>query len=106
MLFQVDTASSNEFKELRKTLSKDLRTVGQDVKGLLGALEMVEKKRNKFPHITDQELSSRKDFITEANNSINELKIGMDSPIVRRKLEADEKTKKLTDRGNSFTHSC
>ena len=85
----VDTSSSAEFKELRKGLVKDVRKADRDLGGLKGAVEMIEKNRLKFPHIKDAELSQRKKFVDEMQVVLNDVKSGMESAVVRRKMEDD-----------------
>lgn len=86
----IDTSSSAEFKELRKGLVKDVRKADRDLGGLKGAVEMIEKNRLKFPHIKDAELSQRKKFVDEMQVVLNDVKSGMESAAVRRKMEDDE----------------
>ena len=84
-----DTSSSVEFKELRKGLVKDVRKADRDLGGLKGAVEMVEKNRLKFPHIKDAELATRKKFVDDMQIVLNDVKNGMESTTVRRKMEDD-----------------
>jgi hypothetical protein len=66
-----DTSTNIEFKELRKDLLKNVRTVDKQIKDLKGAVDMVDKNREKFPHIKDVELNSRKKFVDDTQRSIN-----------------------------------
>jgi hypothetical protein len=66
MVTTIDTAGSADFKELRKTLFKDLRTADKDLKGLSGAIDMIRKNRQKFPDVKDSELTSRTMFVEES----------------------------------------
>ena len=84
-----DTSSNVEFKELRKGLVKDVRKADRDLGGLKGAVEMVEKNRLKFPHIKDAELAARKKFVDDMQIVLNDVKNGMESTTVRRKMEDD-----------------
>ena len=86
----VDTATHADFKELRKNLVKDVRKADRDVGGLKGTVDMVQKNRLKFPHIKDTELASRKKFVDEMQEMLDDVKNGIDSSAVRRKLEEDE----------------
>lgn len=86
----VDTSSNVEFKELRKGLVKDIRSVDKKVKGLKDAVDMVDKNRSKFPHIKDAELASRKRFVDDTTALLADVKSNMESPSVRRKMEDDE----------------
>ena len=66
-----DTSTNVEFKELNKDLTKSVRTVDKQIKDLKGAVDMVDKNREKFPHIKDAELNSRKKFVDDTQRSIN-----------------------------------
>ena len=57
---------------------------------LIHYTQQVDKNREKFPHIKDAELSTRKRFVDETQRALNDVKSGMESPTVRRKLEDDE----------------
>jgi len=111
LIKNTDTSVNTEFKDLRKNLVKDLRTADKDLKGLKGAVDMVDKNRAKFPHIKDSELSSRKKFVDDAQNTINDIKASIDSQAVRRKIEDDERKGKRdsyddnVNSGNSALHN-
>lgn len=75
---------------MRKTVIKDIRTISQDAKGLQGAIDVIESKRSKFPHISDSELILRKQYVVDITNVINDFKSSIESPSVRRKIEQDE----------------
>ena len=66
------------------------------MKDLKGAVDMVDKNREKFPHITDEELGTRKLFVDQSQRSLNEVKSGMEAPSVRRKMEEDESRARRT----------
>ena len=51
-VLSVNTASNGDFKELRKSLVKEIRNIEKQLKDLkLGAVDMVEANRAKFPQI-------------------------------------------------------
>jgi hypothetical protein len=50
----------------------------------------VDKNRAKFIHIKDSELTSRKKFVEDAQQSIVSVKNGIDSASVRKKIEDDD----------------
>jgi hypothetical protein len=85
-----DTSSNLSFKELRKGLVKDVRSVDKKLKGLRDAVDVIEKNRNKFAHISNAELSSRQKFVSDMSGLLSEVKSGMDSEFVRRKMDEDE----------------
>jgi len=102
MLRNSDTASSGEFKELRKGLIKDLRTSEKDIAGLRVAIDMVEKNRVKFPHIKDSELVTRKMFVQDLAGVVAEIKASMESESVRKKIEEDFGKSKRDEREGAF----
>eukprot|EP01040_Poterioochromonas_malhamensis_P018448 gene18448-21551_t len=89
-LLETDTSSNSEFKDVRKGLSKDIKAVDKEIKGLRDALDTVDKNRAKFSALKDGEIQSRRQFVNEMQNVVSEIKAGMDSPAVRRKLDADD----------------
>lgn len=89
-LLDSDTSSNSEFKDIRKGLSKDIKSVEKEIKGLRDALDTIDKNRAKFAHLKDNEVQSRRQFVNEMQNNVSEIKAGMDSPAVRRKLDADD----------------
>lgn len=97
MVKTTNTAINVDFKDLRKGLFKDLRTVDKELRGLKGAVDMIEKNRMKFPHIEDRELSNRKGFVEDSTNTLSGIKGQMDSIPVRQKMEADEKLAKSNE---------
>jgi len=96
----VNTATDESFKELRRGLTKEIRNVEKDIKGLQVAIDMVDKNRSKFAHIKDSELSSRKGFVSGAQDSLNYVKNGMESSAIRRKIDDDENRQRRLE-GNS-----
>ena len=60
---------------------------------------MVEKNREKFPHIKDGELGTRQKFVDDTQRALNDVKSGVESPSVRRKMEEDEAKLRRTTGG-------
>jgi chromosome segregation ATPase len=96
----VNTATDESFKELRRGLTKEIRNVEKDIKGLQVAIDMVDKNRSKFAHIKDSELSSRKGFVSGAQDSLNYVKNGMESSSIRRKIDEDENRQRKYENNN------
>lgn len=67
----VDTSTHSEFLSLRRTLSKESKTVQNIVTGIKGAVDQVERYRHKFPSIRDAELSARKQYVLRAQTQLN-----------------------------------
>lgn len=103
LVFNVNTATNSEFKDLRKGLVKDVRTADRQVKELkTRAVDMAERNRDKFQHISDHELNQRKKFVDDMQRSIYEVKNAMESDRVRRKLEDDESKTRSTQNSESM----
>jgi hypothetical protein len=105
LLQQGDVGSGSvDFKELRKTLLKELKAAEKDVRGLQVAIEMIEKNRDKFPHIRDSELENRRSFVAELHNVVQDIKARADSESVRRKIESDVTHSKRDAYDESLSH--
>jgi hypothetical protein len=85
-----DTSVGNDYKEIRKSLVKDIKSTDRDIKGLRDAVNMVEQNRSRYVHIKDAELASRKRFVDDMSNSTQEVKNSIESAAVRKKIESDE----------------
>lgn len=53
-------------------------------------MSVISDNRGRFAHITDEEFESRQKFISGVQSTISELRAGLESPAVRRKIESDE----------------
>jgi syntaxin 6 len=102
VVMNTNTAINAEFKELRKGLAKDIRTIDRQIKELKGAVDMADRNRDKFKHISDSELSQRKQFVESMVKEINAIRGGMDAPDIRRKLEDDENKNKRVAEDDSL----
>ena len=96
MVRSVNTASSSEFRELRKSLIKEFRSVDKQLRDLkLGAVDTVESNRAKFPHITNPELGQRKLFVQESSSILQDIDKAIKSQFVRQKMQDDENVSKF-----------
>jgi len=78
------------FKDFRKALVKDIRKLTTDLKELRETgIEYVEKNKSKFPLIKESELKARKKAVGDMESTLENIKMGIDSEEVRRKIEAD-----------------
>jgi len=96
-----NTATNTEFKELRKTLAKDVKGVEKQLRDLKGAVDMVENNRAKFPQITNPELGQRKLFIDDSTYTIGDIKKAMESQVVRQKMQKDENEARIASQKTS-----
>jgi len=97
-----DTATSTDFKELRKGLAKEIKSAERQIKDLRGTVDMVDKNREKFLHIKDNELNQRKKFVEDSHKTVNDVKAYLDSSTVRRKIDDDENKLKMKSADTSL----
>lgn len=97
LVMNTNTYNNTEFKELRKSLVKDVRTADKHIRDLKATVDMADRNREKFKHISDTELAQRKRFVDEMLKEIAEVKTNMESQAVRRKMEDDENRAKYVE---------
>jgi len=97
-----DSSTSSEFKELRKGLVKDIKSAERQIKDLRGAVDMVDKNREKFLHIKDTELNQRKKFVEDVHRTVNDVKAYLESSVVRRKLDDEDNKFKSKPVDNNY----
>ena len=71
-------------------LQKDIRSADKSLRDMKGTVDHVVKNREKFSQISNAELQQRKSFCENMSFSVQELKSGMDSIAVRKKIDDDE----------------
>lgn len=49
---------------------KDIRTADKQIKDLKGAVDMADRNRDKFQHISNAELAQRKGFVDEMTKEL------------------------------------
>lgn len=89
-----DTATNtHEVKETKKLLKRHLKAAESTLSDLETTIRVVERNRSKFPHISDEEVASRRSFVTDSQHRIQHSKDEMQSDEVKDKLLKDEKAK-------------
>jgi len=89
-LVKTSDTTQKKFKESRRELVKEVRQAEKDLKSLRETgVEYVEKNRGRFLHIKNEELKERKKMVSELEATLDNIKRGIDSEEVRRKMEAD-----------------
>eukprot|EP01038_Epipyxis_sp_PR26KG_P005434 gene5434-7527_t len=89
LLVSSNISSSAEFHDIRKNLLKDLRAFDKEFAVIKKAVITIEKNRQKFPQISEAEFISRKSFVNNSEITIQDIKSGMESPMVLKKIQND-----------------
>jgi syntaxin 6 len=92
-----DTATNTHaIKETKKQLKRHIKHAESTLADLETTVRVVERQREKFPHIHDGEMEDRKEFVRESKSRINHSKMMMQSEEVKQKFVRDERA--LTER--------
>ena len=92
-----DTATSTHpIKETKKQLKRHIKHAESTLTDLETTVRVVERQREKFPHIHDGEMEDRKEFVRESKSRINNSKMMMQSEEIKHKIMRDERA--LTER--------
>lgn len=92
-----DTATNTHtIKEAKKQLKRHIKHAESTLADLETTVRVVERQREKFPHIHDGEMESRKEFVQESKSRINDSKMMMQSEELKQKFLRDERA--LTER--------
>lgn len=87
-----DTAvNTHEIKEIKKQLKRHIKHAESTLSDLETTVRVVEKSRNKFPHITNGEINERRTFVNESKDKIVEAKLHMQSNEIKNKFVLDER---------------
>ncbi|KAK4526050.1 hypothetical protein GAYE_SCF19G3961 [Galdieria yellowstonensis] len=90
LLFSTNTATSEEFDWLHTQLQNSLRSVYLDLQELQKTVNVVERNPVKF-NLSQFEVDSRKRFVSETMNELENIKSTLQSSRTLQKLEADKK---------------
>jgi len=91
LLENTNTATNNEFREIRKALLKEVSKAERDLSSLNMTIQAVENNREQFSHIDDNELLDRKGFVRETQQILKRITDDIKSDKVRKKMERDER---------------
>jgi len=97
-----DTATNTHaIKETKKQLKRHIKHAESTLADLETTVRVVERQREKFPHIHDGEMESRKEFVQESKSRINDSKMMMQSEELKQKFLRDERALTERRRGNN-----
>ncbi len=85
--------NTHEIKDSKKQLKRHIKNAESTLRDVQTTVRMVERKRNKFPNITDEELHERKSFTVLCGDRIRRSKDDMNSQAIKTKMLADERKK-------------
>eukprot|EP00571_Detonula_confervacea_P007452 CAMPEP_0172315526 /NCGR_PEP_ID=MMETSP1058-20130122/25461_1 /TAXON_ID=83371 /ORGANISM="Detonula confervacea, Strain CCMP 353" /LENGTH=377 /DNA_ID=CAMNT_0013029613 /DNA_START=44 /DNA_END=1177 /DNA_ORIENTATION=+ len=92
-----DTAvNTQQVKEAKKQLKRHIKHAESTLSDLETTVRVVEKQREKFPHINNVEIMERRGFVDDSKRRIAAAKGSMQSDEVKQKLVRDERA--LTER--------
>jgi hypothetical protein len=95
-----DTAvNSHPLKESKKQFKRSIKIAEATLKDVHMAVNLVEGDREKFHHISEQELYDRKSFVQTSRDRIHRAKQDIQSEAVKAKLLADERAKAMRRAG-------
>ncbi|KAL7531017.1 hypothetical protein ACHAWF_003596 [Thalassiosira exigua] len=89
-------ANSHAIKEIKKQLKRHVKHAESTLRDLETTVRVVERGREKFPHIRDAELAERRRFVDDAKDRLARAKTDLQSDEVKQKLVRDERA--LTER--------
>ena len=101
-VYETDTARNSEYKDSKKQLKRQLKTVESTLKDVHKTVQAVEKNRGKFPHIDDTEFFERKSLVETSRSRIQHTKSEMNSEKVKKKVLRDEKQKAIERSGDGL----
>lgn len=94
-------ANSQQVKETKKQLKRHIKHAESTLSDLETTVRVVERQREKFPHINDAELAQRRSFVDDAKARIVKSKGEMQGEEVKRKVARDERALTERRRNNS-----
>ncbi|GKY92780.1 hypothetical protein MPSEU_000247800 [Mayamaea pseudoterrestris] len=100
VVHQTDTAvNTHQLKESKKQLKRNVKNAEATLKDVHMAVNLVENDRDKFQHISDQELYERRSFVQTSRDRLTRAKQDIQSEAVKAKLLADERAKAIRRAG-------
>jgi len=96
-------ANSHAVKETKKQLKRHVKHAESTLADLETTVRVVERQRDKFPHIDDGEISERRGFVDSARGRILGARGEMQGDEVRKKLARDDRA--LTERRRNAASS-
>jgi len=96
-------SSAGQIKDMRRNLVIDIRAADKDFKVLKGAISNVEQNRAKFASVKDAELETRKGFVSQIDKALKQVKAGVESEAVKRKMDEDTNKAKRDGLDENYT---
>lgn len=90
MLGGANTASNGEFRRVTQKLRRELKHASRQLNDLEMTVRSVERDRDQFLHIDDQELQARKAFLSSIGDLLNRMTHDLEGGAIKEKLERDE----------------
>lgn len=97
--------SNRSFWDTKRSLEKEIKGVQSQIKELNDAIEMVEKNRRNYPHIDDQELKDRKQFVSKAKSRVKNYKQDCVKESIKTKIQMDETAEQEKQKSSSSSNS-
>jgi len=85
-----NTHKNAKFKPLTKAVKTGLTSIVGDLGDLHDTIQIVQTNRDKFKDISDAELATRKKFITETKQFVQDIQATITSPKTKAKMQRDQ----------------
>jgi hypothetical protein len=92
-LNNTDTSNDASFKKLHSDLARDLDALVKLVNHAENSVKVVERQRKRFSHISDNELTDRRRYVTATRQKVRNMKEMTTSPKTRQKIQQDKQKK-------------
>lgn len=99
------SVNTAEVKDSKKQLKRHIKHAESTLRDLQSTVRMVEKKRENFPDIDDEEVYERKNFTGSCTDRIKAAKTGMNAQAIKTKFLRDERAKSKRRLGLADTKS-
>mmetsp|Transcript_25401 Transcript_25401/g.45865 ORF Transcript_25401/g.45865 Transcript_25401/m.45865 type:complete len:387 (+) Transcript_25401:130-1290(+) len=96
-------ANTHQVKETKKQLKRHIKHAESTLSDLETTVRVVERQREKFPHINDAEIMERRGFVDDSKSRILGAKGEMQSEEMKQKFLRDERALTERRRGNKNT---
>lgn len=94
LLENTNTSTNPDFGKASQAVKLSVKTIRMNLNDLSQTVAIVEKKRERFTNIDDEELASRKRFINDTKASVQDVQNTMTSERTKNKIKSDRLVKK------------
>ncbi len=91
LLERKNTYTHAGFQRVHKSVRGQVKRTKQQIAALSQTIKIVEAKRSRFTNIDDEELESRRAFVSAQKSQIMRYQKAIEAPSVRKKREADKR---------------